>query len=105
MITIIDVAERKNSAGETFTALILAGSVEMIKSMTGRFYATTRKASVPSTLSLAHAKSLIGTKMPGSIIKVPCEPYVYTTKSGDQITLDFSYSYSEQTSTEEALFH
>jgi hypothetical protein len=106
MVTVIDAVERKNSTGEVFTAFILTGGVEMIKSQKGRFYATIRKASVPSTLALVVAKKMIGQKMPGSIIKQPCEPYVYKTQTGEDIELCFTYEYSEQATTmEESVFH
>ena len=95
MITIIDAVERKNSKDETFVALILAGGIEMVKSQAGKFYATVRKASVPSTLTLAVAKTMLGEKMPGSIVKQPCEPYMFATKSGEEIELSFTYEYSE----------
>lgn len=105
MITVIDAVERKNGNGETFTALILSGGVEMVKSQAGKFYATTRKASVPSTLSLQHAKATIGQKMPGTIIRKPCEPYLYTTEKGEVVELAFTYEYSEQSNNlEEAVF-
>lgn len=96
MITIIDAVERKNSNEETFTALILSGDVEMVKSKQGKFYATTRKASVPSTLSLDLARKMIGQRMPGQIIRKPCEPYMYTTQSGEEIELDFTYEYTDE---------
>lgn len=105
MVTIIDAVQRKNSANETFTALIISGGVEMVKSQKGKFYATTRKASVPSTLELKLAKSMIGEKMPGTIIKKPCDPYLFTTDKGETIELDFTYEYSEQSANlEEAVF-
>lgn len=105
MVTVIDAVERKNSKGETFTALILTGGVEMVKSQNGKFYATVRKASVPSTLEQSLAKRMIGQKMPGLIIKKPCEPYPYKTQSGEEIEIDFTYEYSaEAGSVEESIF-
>lgn len=96
MITIIDAVERKNSKQESFVALILSGNVEMVRSQNGKFYATTRKASVPSTLSLDLAKKMVGQKMNGQIIKKPCEPYMYTTDKGEEIELDFTYEYTDE---------
>ncbi|HWY11171.1 MAG TPA: hypothetical protein VN026_07600 [Bacteroidia bacterium] len=93
MITIISAVERKNSKEETFVALILSGDVEMVKSQKGKFYATTRKASVPSTLTLELAKKMIGQRMNGQIVKKPCEPYLYATDKGEEIELDFTYEY------------
>ncbi|MGE0567071.1 MAG: hypothetical protein AB7O73_03915 [Bacteroidia bacterium] len=105
MITIIDAVERSNSNGEKFVSLILTGGLEMVKSASGKFYATARKASVPCTLELKVAKTMIGTKMPGNIVKRPCEPYIYTTPKGEEIELSFTYEYTETNSElEEALF-
>ena len=96
MVQIIDVVERTNNKGEKFNSFIISGGVEMIKSSSsGKFYATTRKTSIPCTLDAKLAKSMIGTKMPGSIIKRPCEEYEYTTPKGEQIVLNFTYEYSE----------
>ena len=96
MVTITEVAERKNSQEETFVALILSGDVEMVKSKQGKFYATTRKASVPSTLTLDLAKKMIGQRMNGQIIRRPCEPYLYETEGGETIELDFTYEYIDK---------
>ena len=105
MVTVIDAKERKNSDGETFTALILTGGVEMVKSQKGKFYATTRKASVPCTMEFAIAKKMIGQQMEGSIIKKLCEPYMYKTQTGEEIEIDFTYEYSaEAGSIEESVF-
>jgi len=105
MITIVSAVQRKNSKGETFTALILSGGIEICKSQKGKFYATARKASVPCTLELAVAKQMIGQKMPGSILKKQCEPYPFKTQTGEVIEIDFTYEYNEEaTSLEESVF-
>lgn len=96
MVTVIDALERANSQNEKFTALILSGGLELVKSdKSGKFYATVRKASIPSTLELAHAKSMVGSKIPGTIKRVPCEPYEFKTDSGEEILLEFTYEYVE----------
>jgi hypothetical protein len=96
MVHVIDAVERTNGKGEKFISLILSGGIEFVKSAANKFYATVRKTSIPCTLDLKHAKSMIGSKMPGSIIKRPCEEYEYTTPKGEQIVLNFTYEYSEQ---------
>lgn len=105
MVIITEIAERKNSAGESFVALILTSGVEMVRSMQGKFYATVRKASIPSTLSLELAKQMIGQKIKGMILKVPCEPYMYKTQSGEQIQLNWNYQFTDdaESLTEEVL--
>ena len=70
----------------------------MVKSKENKFYATVRKCSVPCTLELAVAKSMVGEKMEGSIIKKPCEPYLYTNPKGETIELEFTYEYVQETS-------
>jgi hypothetical protein len=105
MVTIIDVAQRKNAKEETFIALILSSGVEMIKSKAGKFYATTKKASVPSTLSYEIAKTMIGQKMNGTIIKKFTDTYKYTTQSGEEVEIDFTYEYTDEVTTyAEAVF-
>ena len=96
MITIIDAVERKNSKGETFVSLILSGGIEFVKSKAGKFYGTVRKASIPSTLKLEHAKQIIGEKINGMIVKVPCPPYMFKTQSGEEIQLDWNYQYTDE---------
>lgn len=105
MVTIIDVAERKNAKDETFISLILSSGIEMIKSKAGKFYASTKKASVPCTLSLQVARTMIGQKMAGNIIKKPSESYSYTSKSGDVVEIDFTYEYTDEaTNMAESVF-
>ena len=95
MVTITDAVERKSSKGEAFIALILTGTVEMVKSQVGKFYATVRKASVPSTLPLELAKKMIGQRMNGKIIKVPCDPYMYKAEDGSEIELNWNYQFTD----------
>ncbi|MBD3638340.1 MAG: hypothetical protein HUJ25_13390 [Crocinitomicaceae bacterium] len=96
MIIVQDYAVRENSDGNKFIALILAGGLEMVKSkLSGKFYATVRKASIASTVDESTAKALIGSKMPGCIKKIPCDPYEFETDSGESIELDFTYEYQE----------
>ncbi len=61
---------------------------------TGNFYATAKRAFVPSTFDEATCKSLLGTEMQGAIIKEECEPYDYTIKeTGEEITLTHRWVY------------
>lgn len=81
MVIIIDYSLRTNQEGKEFFALILNGGIELVKSKeTGRYYATSKKASIPSTFDEGTCKSLIGQSFPGSIKKVECEPYELTLK-------------------------
>jgi hypothetical protein len=95
MITIIGYAFRESKEGKQFIALQLQGDMELVQSQeTGRFYATARKCSIPCTFDEPTVKALVGTKMPGSIEQVSCEPYEYTVpETGDVITLAHTYTY------------
>lgn len=95
MVSIIDYALRENKEGKSFVSLKLEGDPEFIQSMeTGRFYLTAKRCSVSSTFNEETAKSLIGTRLPGSIVRVPCEQYDYTIPdTGEVISLTHSYAY------------
>ena len=96
MVTVTDAIESINAdSNETFVSLELSGQPELVKSKDGNSYMTSRKTYLTTTYSLAFAQSLIGSKLPGSIIKVDCDPYDYTVKkTGKTITLSHTYSYS-----------
>ncbi len=95
MVTIISYNERQTESGKKFYALTVQGGVEMVLShTTGNFYATAKKASIPSTFDEATCQALLGTTMSGKVEKKPCEPYEYTIKdSGEVIELSHRYVY------------
>lgn len=93
MLSIVDYKKRESENGDSFIALIVEGGVEMVQSKTtGKFYATSRKASVPSTFTECAAESLLHTQIAGSIKKVDCEPYEYTIQETNEI-IQLSYRY------------
>ncbi len=78
MVRIINYKERQKEDGTSFFVLELQGGIEMVKSKeTGNFYATAKRAFIPSTFDEQVCNGLIGTEMPGSIIKEDCEPFQY----------------------------
>ena len=95
MVTISGYKTLKNKEGNEFIALELTGSVELIQSnLTGNFYATVRKVSMPSTFDETVAKLSVGQQMQGEIVRVPCDTYTYTVKrTGEKIKLAYSYAY------------
>ena len=87
--------------------LILQGKVEIIQSKkTGQAYATAHKVTMPCTFDEKTAKALIGTTLPGTVVKEACEPYDYTIPETQEVVqLDYTYKYSSETvSMEEAAF-
>src|SRR5690606_9476183 len=89
MVTIVNYKERLKDDGTSFFVLELQGGIEMTQSKTtGMFYATAKKAIIPSTFDEITCKGLIGTQIPGSIEKQECEPYEYVVQeTGEEIIL------------------
>jgi len=100
MVTITNFKERQREDGTSFFVLEIQGGIEMVRSQqTGNFYATAKKATLPSTFDEATCKGLIGTQMPGSVQKVECEPYEYTVKeTGEVLLLNHRYTYVQEES-------
>lgn len=95
MVRIIKTENRQSDDGRDFIALILQGGVEMVQSKeTGNFYATARKASIPSTFDEETVKNLIGQEIPGTIEKEECDPYeVINQETGEVTELRHRYVY------------
>ena len=95
MVRIINYKQRDKEDGTSFFVLELQGGIEMVKSKeTGNFYATAKKAFIPSTCDEQVCTGLIGAEMPGSIIKEDCEPFEYVVKeTGEEITLSHRWVY------------
>ena len=102
MITISNYHIRNRKDGTPFVALELTGGLEIIQSSTtGSFYATVRKCSIPCTFNETVARTLIGSTMPGQIVRVQAEPYQYLNqRTGEVMTLQHTYAYAAEGSTE-----
>jgi len=98
MVTITDYVRRENTDGKEFIALIVQGGLEVVKSKEGHYYATAKKASIPSTFSEAICQSLIGEKLPGSIVRMETEAYEFALpETGEVITLSHRWQYMKET--------
>lgn len=95
MLRIVNFKERESDDGSTFFALTIQGGVELVKSnATGSFYATARKTSITSTFDEETCKALLGSEIPGEIVKRICKPYSFTIKeTGEIIELSHRYEY------------
>ncbi|MCL6218587.1 hypothetical protein [Zunongwangia pacifica] len=95
MVRIINYKERQKEDGTSFFVLELQGGIEMVMSkVTGKFYATAKRAFIPSTFDEQTCSALVGTEMSGSIIKEECEPFDYVIKeTGEEITLYHTWVY------------
>jgi len=72
----------------------------------GRYYATAKQASVTSTFDKKTCEGLVGTKLPGKITRIVCEPFDYTIKeTGEIVKLNHRWVYSpDGNSLEEVIF-
>jgi hypothetical protein len=96
MVTVISYQLSENAEGKTFVSLKLQGDVEAIQSQqTGRFYLTAKTCLIPSTFDEQTAKGLVGSQLPGDVVRVYCDPYEYTVK-GTEETLTLSHRYEYQ---------
>ena len=92
MVTVKDYLKRKNKTGGEFFVLVLSGGIEPVKSSDGSLYFTSRACTVAASFDEEMCKDLIGTKFPGSIEKVPCEPYNYSIPNTDKV-VELSYKW------------
>lgn len=106
-VKVIALQKRTTEDGKReFVALTLQGGVEVLKSKkSGMPYVTARKVNIVSTFDEDTAKQMIGKTLPGTIDKIPCEPYDFVTKTGETVSLDFKYAYNpDSVTSEEAVF-
>lgn len=95
MVTVTGFAQRERKDGAKFFVLELNGGLELVQSSsTGKFYATARKCTIPSTFDETTAKLMIGQTVDGEIVRVASEPYEYLNKrTGEVLTLSHTYAY------------
>lgn len=101
MVTIAGYKEHYNDKGVSFLVLVLNGGIELVKSkIKGGYYATIRKATIPSTFDERTCKSLIGNELAGNVVKVDTTPYNYTIKeTGEVIELKHKWVYTPEEDT------
>jgi hypothetical protein len=95
MLTVSTYHVRETTDGRKFVALELTGGLEMIQSqVTGKFYASVKRVSVPSTFTEQEAQALVGSQLPGQIVKQAVEPYEYNNpRTGEVMMLNYSWAY------------
>lgn len=101
MVKVSSFNVRESKDGRTFITLELTGSVEFTQSQTtGKMYATVRKTNIPCTFDEATAAQLVGSQIPGEIVRVESDPYEFTTQTGEVMLLDYSYAYQASATSE-----
>jgi hypothetical protein len=98
MVQIVGYNLRTPKEGKPYITLEIEGSVEMVQSQnTGRFYATVRRCVISSTFDEITAARMVGKQMPGTIERVPCEPYEFTIReTGEQTLLSYRWDYQPE---------
>lgn len=98
MVTVTNYAVRKTKDEKTFITLELSGKVELVQSQdTGKFYATRRRCSIPSTFDVNVAQSIIGTQIEGEIVRVESDPYDFVNpNTGEVMSLAYSWAYQPE---------
>lgn len=98
MVQVVGYSLKTPKEGKPYVALELEGAIEMIQSQnTGRHYATVRRCTVSSTFDELTAERMVGKEMPGSIERVPCEPYDFTVReTGEVIKIAYRWDYQPE---------
>ena len=107
MVTIVSYSPRLNLKGDEFFVLILQGGIEFKKSQTSDLhYATAMRCYVPSTFDEQTCESMLGQKLPGKIVRKPCEPFRHLDKNtGEEIEISHRYVYLPEGSNMEEVIY
>ena len=98
MVKIVDFKTYEREDKTEFCVLVVQGGVEAVKSKeTGKTYFTARKAHVSSTFDEVTCKGLIGTDLPGVVVKKNVDPYEYIApQTGEVMMLSHRYEYLQE---------
>lgn len=90
MVKIVSYKERTKEDGSSFHVLEVQGGLEIVQSQsTGSYYATTKKAYIPTTFDQVMCQSFVGKEIEGTIVKEECENYLYVVKeTGEELILN-----------------
>lgn len=95
MVTIIDYKECVSQEGRNFNAILVQGGCSIaISKETGNPYLTANKMLLNTTFNKQVCQSLIGSTLPGDILKVPCPYYVYHSLKSNKKCLGVEKSIS-----------
>ena len=89
MVIVKSYQKRTNTeTGEEFFTLDLESSaVELVRSKSGRMYATKRTCSIGCTFDEETCKALVGTVLKGDIHKTECQPYEVVDKNTGEVRI------------------
>ena len=93
MVQVLGVVERTSATGNTFRVVIVGSDAQVVFSKDGNPRVDAVKTGIPSNLPIEALQALIGSKLPGGIVKEECEPYTFTGSDGEEVTLDYRWKY------------
>ena len=95
MVTIVGFEKKKSAKGGSFIVLKVEGGVQsMYNEQTKKWYLGAMKCNIIAAVDEATCKNLIGSEIPGTIVKTKCMPYQYTIpSSGKTITIAHRFVY------------
>jgi hypothetical protein len=95
MVKVTGYVIRKRKDGTNFVSLEISGGLELVQSQTtGKFYATLRKCTIPSTFDENIARMMVGSEMPGDVVRTQSDPYEYVNpRTGEVMLLHHTYAY------------
>ncbi len=98
MVKIVSYKERTKEDGSTFHVLEVQGGLEIVQSQsTGSYYATTKKAYIPTTFDQVMCQSFVGKEIEGTIVKEECENYLYVVKeTGEELILNHRWVFTPE---------
>ena len=96
MVKVLGVVERTSAKGNTFRVVIVGGDVQVVFSEEGNPRFDAVKTGIPSNLPIEALQALIGSTLPGGIVKEECEPYTFTGSDGEDVTLDYRWKYAAE---------
>ena len=96
MVQVLGVVERTSAKGNTFRVVLVGGDVQVVFSEEGNPRFDAVKTGIPSNLPIEALQELIGTSLPGKIVKEECEPYTFTGSDGEDVTLDYRWKYAAE---------
>ena len=101
-VTVSGYNIRNKKDGSTFITLNLVGKLEFVQSQsTGNFRAVVSKCEIAASFPEEVAKLVVGTQMPGQIVRGQSkEPYTITDRqTGEQLVMTHRWSYLPEGAT------
>ena len=94
-VIVVGYEKKKSAKGGSFIIIKVEGGVQSIfNEQTKKWYLTSMKTNIIASIDETTCKNLVGTELPGTIVKQKCMPYNYTVPlSGKTLTIAHRFVY------------